>query len=54
LCIHLTPHHCDVYPVDCGESVFEAFLYAIEAARWSTVTSKRVLGEPLALMDRKG
>jgi hypothetical protein len=52
LCIHLTPHHCDVYPVDCGESVFEAFLYAVEAARWSAVTSKRVLGEPLALMDK--
>lgn len=53
LVIHLTPEHCDVYPVDCGTEVFEAFLYAIEAARWSMFTSKRVLGEPLALMDRK-
>ncbi len=54
LVVHLTPHHCDVYPVDCGDDVFTAFLYAIEAARWSLMTSKRVLGEPLALMDRKG
>lgn len=53
LCIHLTPQHCDVYPVDCGDDVFDGFLYAIEAARWSTVTSKRVIGEPLALLDRK-
>ncbi len=53
LCIHVTPHHCDVFPVDCGDEVHTAFLYAIEAARWSTFTSKKVLGEPLALMDRK-
>ena len=53
LCIHVTPLHCDVYPVDCGEDVFEAFLFAIEAARWSLFTSKRVLGEPLALLNRK-
>lgn len=52
LVVHLTPQHCDVYPVDCGESSFEAFLYAVEGARWTSVTSKRVFGEPLALMDR--
>lgn len=52
LVIHLTPDHCDVYPVDCGDSVFDAFLYAIEGARWTSVTSKRVLGAPLALMDK--
>jgi hypothetical protein len=53
LVIHLTPEHCDVYPVDCGPSTFEAFLYAVEAARWSQVDSKTVLGEPLALLDKK-
>lgn len=53
LCIQLTPQHCDVYPIDCGPEVFEAFLYAIEAARWSLFTSKKVLGEPLALLDQK-
>ena len=54
LVIHLTPDHADVYPVDCGPDIFDAFLYAIEGARWTSVTSKRVLGEPLALMDRNG
>jgi hypothetical protein len=53
LCVHVTPHHCDVFPVDCGDTVFEAFLYAVEAARWSMFTSKRIIGDPLALMDRK-
>jgi hypothetical protein len=52
LVIHLTPQHCDVYPVLCDETVFDAFLYAVEGARWTSVTSKRVLGEPLALMDQ--
>lgn len=52
LVIHLTPQHCDIYPVDCGDAVFDAFLYAIEGARWTSVTSKRVLGQPLALMDQ--
>lgn len=51
--VHVTPHHCDVYPVECGEDTFKAFLYAIEAARWSMFTSKTALGEPLALMDKK-
>jgi len=53
LVVHVTPQHCDVYPIDCGPDVFEAFLYAIEAARWSMFTSKQVLGEPLALLDNK-
>lgn len=53
LCIHVTPQHCDIYPVDCGDNVFESFLYAIEGARWSLFTSKRVLGEPLACLDNK-
>jgi len=52
--VHLTPQHCDVYPVECGPEVHEAFLYSIEAARWSFQTSKSVLGEPLALLDKKG
>jgi hypothetical protein len=55
LVIHITPDHCDVYPVDLGQEIFESFLYANEAARWSMFTSKKVLGEPLALLDqRKG
>lgn len=53
LVIHITPEHCDVYPVECDETIFEAFLYAIEAARWSYITSKRVIGDPIALLDRR-
>jgi hypothetical protein len=51
LCVHVTPEHCDVYPVECGPEVFEAFLFAMEAFRWSQETSRTVLGEPLALID---
>jgi hypothetical protein len=54
LVIHITPEHCDVYPVECDDEIFEAFLYSIEAARWSYTTSKRVIGDPIALLDRKG
>lgn len=53
LCVHVTPEHCDVYPVEIGDDVFEAFLFAMEAARWSLETSRTVLGEPLALIDTK-
>lgn len=53
LVIHVTPEHCDVYPVDCGPAVFDSFLYAVEAARWSFDMSKRVIGEPIALLDTK-
>lgn len=53
LCIHVTPEHADVYPIEIGDHVFEAFLYAMEAARWSLETSKTVIGEPLALLDRR-
>ena len=30
--IHLTPEHCQAYPVRCDEEVFTAFLYVLEAA----------------------
>lgn len=54
LVVHLTPDHCDVYPVECGDEVHTAFLYAIEAARWSYEMSKGVIGSPIALMDKEG
>lgn len=52
--LHITPEHCDVYPVECGLEVHEAFLYSIEAARWTYQTSRDVLGEPLAMLGKKG
>jgi hypothetical protein len=45
--IYLTPDRYGVYPVRCDESVFEQFLYVIEAARWSFETSKAVIGHPM-------
>jgi hypothetical protein len=47
LAIFLSPQRYGVYPIKCDESVFEAFLYTIEAARWSFQTSKTVVGAPL-------
>jgi hypothetical protein len=52
--IHITPEHCDVYPVDCGKEVHLEFLYSIEAARWEYERSRNVIGEALALLDKKG
>lgn len=47
LCIHITPDHCDAYPIQCGPDIFEAFLFVQEAARWSFQTGKTVIGRPL-------
>lgn len=47
LVIHITPDHCDAYPVECGPDIFEAFLFIQEAARWQFQTSKTVIGRPL-------
>ena len=51
LCIHVTPMHCHAYPVACGPAVHEAFLYCLEAARWSFETSKAVIGPRLVHPD---
>lgn len=47
VCIHITPQRCEAYPVRCDETVHEAFLYVLEAARWSFETSKQVVGGPI-------
>lgn len=47
LAIFLSPHRFAVHPVKCDESIFEAFLYTMECARWSFQTSKTVIGAPL-------
>jgi hypothetical protein len=44
LCLYLTPERCEAYPVRCDEPIFEAFLYAVERARWSLETARTVLG----------
>jgi hypothetical protein len=45
--IHLTPDHCEIFPVRCDEVVHEAFLYVQEAARWQLEMSRDVIGLPM-------
>lgn len=47
LVIHITPDHCEAFPVRCDERIHEAFLYVIEASRWMNETSKNVIGLPI-------
>jgi PD-(D/E)XK nuclease superfamily len=41
--IQLTPDHCEAFSVRCDTVVHEAFLYVLEAARWSFETSRDVI-----------
>jgi hypothetical protein len=45
--IHLTPDHCEVFPVRCDEAVHERFLYVQEAARWHLEMSRDAIGLPM-------
>jgi len=45
--IHITPDHCDAYPVRCDKDVHTSFLYILEAARYQFETSKTIVGAPL-------
>jgi hypothetical protein len=49
VCIYITPEHAEAYPVRCDEAIFAAYLYVLEAARWSFELSRQVIGEPLTL-----
>lgn len=45
--VYLTPEHYAVHPIRCDESVYEQFLYVIEAARFAFETAKTVIGAPM-------
>jgi len=47
LVIQITPESCEAYPMRCGEQVFDAFLFTLEAFRWLNETSRQVMGDPL-------
>lgn len=47
LVIHVTPDHCEAFPVRCDQRVHEAFLFVQEAARWVNGLAKDVIGMPL-------
>jgi hypothetical protein len=53
LVVHITPEHCDTYPVDTSDAVHEFFLFAMEAARWSLQVGRKAIGQPLALLDAR-
>lgn len=45
--IHITPDHCELFPVRCDTAVHEAFLYVQEASRWMNGLAKTVIGIPM-------
>lgn len=47
LIIHVSPHHCHPYIMKCDETIWEYFLYLIEAAKWQNEVSKTVIGDIL-------
>ncbi|ONI73108.1 hypothetical protein ALI144C_44985 [Actinosynnema sp. ALI-1.44] len=47
LVIQITPEACEAYPIRCDTEVHESFLYTIEAFRWTSETSKTVMGPAL-------
>lgn len=53
LVIHITPDHCDAYPVQCGPDIHRAFLFVLEAARWQFDLSKNVIGAPLVPVNEE-
>jgi hypothetical protein len=47
LVLHLTPDHCDAFPINANEDAYQAFLYTLECYRWVNQTSKHIMGDPL-------
>lgn len=52
LVIHITPEHCEAFPVRCDEAVHQSFLFLIEAFRWVDRLSKDVIGMPMVYPER--
>lgn len=47
LAIHITPEHCDAYPIPKLADLHPRFLHALEVARWVYQDSKRAMLPPL-------
>lgn len=45
--VHVTPEHCDGYFVNCDESIYERFLFILEAAKFPFEIAKTVIGDEL-------
>lgn len=51
--VHITPEHCELFPVRCDEAIFERFLHVMEVARWKFEMEAHVIGVPLAPPTRE-
>lgn len=49
--IHITPEHCEPYPIRADQAIFDAFLFTSEAFRFVNDLSKTVVGKPLVKED---
>jgi hypothetical protein len=47
LVLHLTPEHCEAFPINADEEAYKAFLFTLECYRWINDTSKHIMGAPL-------
>lgn len=47
LVLHITPNHCEAFPINLDQVVFDSFLYTLECFRWVNQISKTVMGNPL-------
>lgn len=46
-CIHITPDHCDLFPVRADLEVFDSFLAVMDAARFVLQLGNTVIGSPM-------
>lgn len=51
--IHITPEHCEIYPVRCDRDVHRAFLFVQEVARWHFLEARNAIGDPLVPPSRE-
>ena len=51
--VNITGERCEAYPAIADESVFQQFLFILEAARWAFDMSRDVIGEPLVFPERQ-
>jgi len=51
-CLHITPEHCQLYPVRADEEIFDYFLTTLDAARFVLQDAQTVIGEPVIFSER--
>jgi hypothetical protein len=52
IAIHVTPEHADAYPVKCDESIYERFLFILEAAKFPFEIANTIIGDELQFEER--